>query len=309
MIKKAVVLCGGMATRFLPISKSVPKEMLPILNTPVIGRIVNELKDAGITDCLIIIGRNKESLVNYFDRNVELEHRLLATKRFEFLKLEQTHENINIAFKRQINAKGTGHGVNLAKSFVGNDPFILMFGDEVVFGKTTYAQQLINQFNKSVCNVVATKVINKKECNKYGMIKFNSNHKFVEIIEKPDLLKCPSDVCYIGGCVLNPTIFNCLSKITKHTNKTLKIKKYFKLTTSNFLFYVVGKKKIVEISITDAINALAKIEKVDVVNISGVRFDVGNAVGFVEANIYAGLHSEHGSEIKNFIQKEINHLI
>lgn len=304
MVKKAVILCGGMATRFLPISKSIPKEMLPILDTPVVGRIVNELNDVGVEECLIIIGRNKECLVNYFDRNTEMEQRLKSKKNFAQLKRENTLGHMQICFKRQVNAKGTGHAISLAQNFVGKDPFILMFGDEVVFHENSYAQQLIDVFEKYNQNVVAVKKVDRKECFKYGMMKINENGTLNEIVEKPKLENCPSDICYLGGAVFTHDIMKCIKAIC-NTQKAI-LKKQFKCSKCmiNENYYAVGKKEITEISITDAINLLAKNNTVRLAEIKGMRVDVGNAVGFVEANIYAGLHSKHKKEILEFIETE-----
>ena len=166
MITKAVLLCGGLATRLLPITKSIPKEMIPLLNRPAIDYCIDDLKNNGIKEVLIVLGRNKEVIETYFDRNIELENRLTAdNKKEELSTITTQYKDISISFIRQIEAKGTGYATNLAKNFVGNDSFILLYPDDIIIGESL-CKQLINAYYLTHQNIIPLKKILISECNK-----------------------------------------------------------------------------------------------------------------------------------------------
>jgi len=270
---KGVILCGGLATRFLPITKSIPKEMLPILNRPAIDYAIEDLKNNGITDILVILGRNKECLENYYDRNIELEERLEKSLKFKELEeLKNIYEGVNITFIRQIHAKGTGYAVNLAKNFVGDDSFVLCFPDEIIVGQSQ-TKQLIEEYNKVHTSILPLKQIDISESYKYGMVDFlneNSSIKITNIIEKPSPSSSPSDICYLGGGIFTKDIFDNLKNCTEHDNG--------------------------EIYITDAFFSLINSEKLFGKIIIGDRIDFGNPLGFIKGNIIAGLNDDRYSE-------------
>ena len=281
---KGVILCGGLATRFLPISKSIPKEMLPILDRPAIDYIVRDFKANGITDILIILGRNKECLENYFDRNIELEDRLENSHKYKELnELKEIYDGLNISFMRQIHAKGTGYAVNLAKNFVGDSPFILAFPDELVVGQS-YTKQLIEEFEKTNASILPLKQIPIKDSFKYGMVDYIQNDdtiRITNIIEKPLPEDSPSDVCYTGGGIFVPNIFDALENCSEHENG--------------------------EIYLTDAFFSLMKNDELFGKVIIGERLDFGNPLGFVKGNIIAGLNDErYSEELIEFMNNIIN---
>lgn len=284
-VKKAVVLCGGLATRFLPISKSVPKEMFPILDKPILQVIVEDLAKAGITDIFILVGRGKECILNHFDKNVELEQRLIATNKLEFLeKVREPNNLANIVYKRQIEPKGTGFGIEQAKSFVGDDPFVLMFGDEVMFcDEKNVVEQLIETYEKEQKNVIAVKEVPMEEVYRYGIIdkgeKIENGYNVKGIVEKPKVEEAPSNISYIGPAILTKDVFPALDKLE----------------------VIEGKEKI----LTEAFAFLCEDDNLCARFIEGDRHDLGNKFGFVRANIYACLRDE---EFKDEMKKLIKDL-
>lgn len=276
---KAVILCGGLATRMLPITKSVPKEILPVLNRPIIEYLIDDLVSCGIESVLIVTNRGKESIENYFDKNVEIENRLQETGKLEKLKeLKNISDKCKIYFIRQITPLGTAHALLKAKDFVGDEDFVFLFGDELMFNKTNgLTKQLLDRYNKTKSSVISVSKCEISESYKYGMLKFDKNNKFEKIVEKPKPENSPSDVCFLGNSVLSSKIFD-----------------YIKLNSSG------------ETGIVDAINDYAKQNLVEVVFIEGERFDVGNKLGFIKANVFYGLNDD---EIKNELKTYLKTLI
>lgn len=276
---KAVILCGGLATRMLPITKSVPKEILPVLNRPIIEYLIDDLVSNGIESVLIVTNRGKESIENYFDKNVEIENRLQETGKLEKLKeLKNISDKCKIYFIRQITPLGTAHALLKAKDFVGDEDFVFLFGDELMFNKTNgLTKQLLDRYNKTKSSVISVSKCEISESYKYGMLKFDKNNKFEKIVEKPKPENSPSDVCFLGNSVLSSKIFD-----------------YIKLNSSG------------ETGIVDAINDYAKQNLVEVAFIEGERFDVGNKLGFIKANVFYGLNDD---EIKNELKTYLKTLI
>ncbi len=276
---KAVILCGGLATRMLPITKSVPKEILPVLNKPIIEYLIDDLVSNGIESVLIVTNRGKESIENYFDKNIEIENRLQETGKLEKLKeLKNISDKCKIYFIRQITPLGTAHALLKAKDFVGDEDFVFLFGDELMFNKTNgLTKQLLDRYNKTKSSVISVSKCEISESYKYGMLKFDKNNKFEKIVEKPKPENSPSDVCFLGNSVLSSKIFD-----------------YIKLNSSG------------ETGIVDAINDYAKQNLVEVAFIEGERFDVGNKLGFIKANVFYGLNDD---EIKNELKTYLKTLI
>lgn len=266
MINKAVILCGGLATRQLPITKSIPKEMLPLGNRPAIDYCIEDLKNNGITDILIILGRNKESIESYYDRNIELEDRLTEQNKQKELELISNYKDINISFIRQIEARGTGYATSLAKNFVGLDDFVLMYPDDLIIGYS-YTKQLLDTYNSTRSNVIPLQEIDIRNCHKYGMVGIAQISNFFQVtlfVEKPHINQCPSNVCYTGGGIFTHKIFDLLDLCPLHTNN--------------------------EQYLTDVFPYLIQEGQLFGTKMQGKRLDVGNPLDFIKSNILIGLN-------------------
>lgn len=277
---KGVILCGGLATRFLPITKSVPKEMLPILNKPALDYIVRDMIDNGIKNILIILGRGKECIENYYDRNIELEDRLAESQKYDLLEqLKKIYSDVNITFIRQIYARGTGYAVSLAKNFVGEEPFVLSYPDELIIGQS-FTQQLLQEFEKTGSNILPLRQVPLADCVKYGMVALsqeNDRLNINKIVEKPSIDNSPSDISYTGGGIFKSNIFDAISTCNMHSNG--------------------------EIYLTDAFDKLISNNDLCGKLVVGERIDFGNPLGFVKGNIIAGLQSEeYRQELLEFMQ-------
>ncbi len=278
-VKKAVILCGGLATRMLPITKTVPKEMMPILNRPAIDYCIQDLKENGVTEILIILGRDKESLEKYYDRNVETEERVAEKPEFCSV-INSMFEGVNVYFMRQKYARGTGFALLEARNFVGNDPFILIFPDELVLNQS-YAGALIGEYERTGCSIVPMKQVPIEESYKYGMVSYKKDdlgNKIEKIVEKPKPENSPSDVCYTGGGLFTHDVFDCVDVDSVPANEEVILTKFF--------------------------DALAAKHGMYGVYITGIRLDIGNPLGFVKANVLAGLQDPKiGGQFKEFLKE------
>jgi len=273
MIKKAVIPAAGYGTRFLPITKALPKELLPIIDRPTIEYIVNEAIEAGITDILLIVSSNKNAIIDYFDYNLELEQILLSKQKTEDYKmLREIAKNVNIHYIRQREQLGLGHAVLQAKAFVGNDPFAILLGDDMYVGKDKPAiKQLMDAYEKVESSILGTMEVPLKDTSKYGICipKEDAKKPLVAlkgVVEKPNVEDAPSRSAIGGRYVLTPTIFKLLENQTR------------------------GKGN--EIQLTDAILRLMDEESVYALDIEGKRYDVGNKIDYIEAIIDFGLQKE-----------------
>lgn len=285
MIEKAVILCGGLATRFLPISKSIPKEMMPVLNKPVLQILMEDLKKAGIKEVLIINGRNKETIVRHFDRNFELETILQERGKLDLLEEELYPATmLDIYYKQQMQAKGTGDAVKKAQKWLNNEPFLMMFGDELLFNKDkNIVEQLVESYNQHKTSIIAVQQVPKSEVYRYGIIDINkkvgNDYIINDIIEKPKVEDAPSDISYLGPAILTNEIFNEIDALPIEEGK--------------------------EIVLTNAFRSLAKCGKIIAREIQGERHDLGNKFGFLKANIYAGLNDSDIKEQTIALLKDI----
>jgi UTP--glucose-1-phosphate uridylyltransferase len=269
-VTKAVIPAAGLGTRFLPITKSLPKEMLPIIDVPTLELIVREAVAAGIKDILIIVSGGKNTIENHFDYNYELEDRLLkAEKNEEVAKLREIAELANLYFIRQKQPKGLGHAILCAESFVGDQPFAILLGDDLVFSKTPAIAQLSAQYEKTGSSVLGVQEVDPHEVDKYGIIaplkKDDRLYEIKGIIEKPALQSAPSNLAVLGRYVLTPQIFNALKTIEPGKNG--------------------------EYQLTDAIFKLLENEKVYAYDFVGDRHDVGDRFGYLKAQITYALNS------------------
>lgn len=284
-VKKAVIPAAGFGTRMLPITKSIPKEMLPIVDKPSISYIVEEAVASGITDILIIISRGKEAIENYFDRTPDLEYSLEKSQKYEALEVVKGISKMaNIYFIRQQEMKGLGHAVSCAESFVGNEPFAVLSGDDVIIGEKPVCGQLIEAFDEYGLSVVGAKEMPKEEIGRYGSLKVENirNNIFMctDMVEKPTPDKVLSLYSILGRYVLTPDIF----KILKNTPPG------------------VGG----EIQLTDAMKVLARSNGIIMVDFLGKRYDMGSKLGAMQANVQAALkHPEVSEQFKQYIKKVV----
>lgn len=283
VVRKAIIPAAGMGTRFLPATKATPKEMLPILDKPTLQYIVEEAYDSGITDILIIMGRGKESIADHFDYSVELEAHLEKQGKEDVLRdMREIADRGNVHFIRQKEAKGLGHAVLCAESFVGDEPFVVLLGDDVITADVPATKQLIDKYNEYQNTVVALIDVDDRDVSKYGIIsgeRVEDNlYKISDMIEKPRLEEAPSRQAVIGRYVISPKIFEVLKQTPP------------------------GKGN--EIQLTDALLGLTKHEDVYAYKFDGDRYDIGHKFGFVYANIEFGLKDpEIKNELKNYLKE------
>lgn len=263
-IKKAVIPAAGLGTRFLPATKSIPKEMLPIVDKPTIQYIVEEVIASGIEDILIITGRNKGSIEEHFDRAIELEYNLEQNHKKELLEeVRKISKMINIHTVRQKDPKGLGHAVYCAKSFVGNEPFAVLLGDDVVDSKVPCLKQMIDMYDTYNSTILGVQKVEWENVNKYGIVsgnKINDNVYTVnDLIEKPDINNAPTNIAILGRYIITPEIFDILENTKKGVGG--------------------------EIQLTDGLRELANIHEMYAYIFEGRRYDVGSKIGFLEATV------------------------
>ena len=282
-ITKAVIPAAGFGTRVLPATKNMPKEMFPIVDKPTIQYIVEEAVAAGITDILIITNRGKDLIEDHFDASPELEALLEKSGKTEFLEIVRSISNLaNITFIRQKEMKGLGHAVLKAKSFVGNDPFAVMYGDGVIISKTPAIKQLIDCYGEYGEGVVGVKKVDAKDIHKYGSLKVENLHDNVfactDMKEKP---QTPEEVLslysILDRCVLPAEIFEILERTAPGAGG--------------------------EIQLTDAMREIAVTKGMTAVEFEGKRYDMGNKFGILQAQIEVGLeHPETKDALKTYIK-------
>ena len=272
-VTKAVIPAAGLGTRVLPATKAQPKEMLVIVDKPLLQYIVEELVEFGIKDIIIVTGRNKNSIEDHFDHSSELEDTLKKNNKNTLLeKVEDISSMANICCVRQNHPKGLGHAILKAKSFVGNEPFVIALGDDIIYNDVPVAKQLIDNYSKYGSSIVGYQEVKEFDVSKYGIVKplLSLDEKTVEMedfIEKPSVDEAPSKLACLGRYLLTPKIFDYLEKTEP------------------------GKGG--EIQLTDAIVAMMKDgEKVLAYNFEGKRYDIGNKFGLLKANIEFGLRNE-----------------
>ena len=276
-VTKAVIPAAGLGTRVLPATKAQPKEMLVIVDKPSLQYIVEELVESGIKNIIIVTGRNKNSIEDHFDHSYELEDTLKKNNKNTLLeKVEDISSMANICYVRQNHPKGLGHAILKAKSFVGDEPFVIALGDDIVYNDIPVAKQLIDSYSKYGSSIVGCQEVKESDVSKYGIVKplLSLDEKTVEMedfIEKPSIDEAPSKLACLGRYLLTPKIFDYLEKTEP------------------------GKGG--EIQLTDAIVAMMKDgEKVLAYNFEGKRYDIGNKFGLLKANIEFGLRNEETRE-------------
>ncbi|MHA8110743.1 UTP--glucose-1-phosphate uridylyltransferase GalU [Lactobacillaceae bacterium Melli_B4] len=282
-IKKAIIPAAGLGTRFLPETKAVPKEMLPVVDKPTIQLLVEEAKASGITDILIIISRTKRDIEDHFDVNPELEANLISKQKNKMLEAIRETDGLNIYFIRQAHPNGLGDAVYTARTFVGDDPFVIMLGDDITKAEEPLTKQLIDCYEATGESTLAVMRVPHEDTAKYGVIAPTKEIKpglfdVDSFVEKPDPKDAPSDLAIIGRYLLTPNIFDILAD-TKP-----------------------GKGN--EIQLTDAIDTLNKEHKVYAHELVGDRYDTGNKFGWLKTNIDYGLeHPEVKDELRAYIKQ------
>jgi UTP--glucose-1-phosphate uridylyltransferase len=281
-ITKAVIPAAGLGTRFLPITKSLPKEMLPIIDRPVIHFVVEEAIQSGIDDILIISGRKKRAIEDYFDHTPELESLLKSRNDSDKLKLlEDVYAHCSIHYIRQKEPRGLGDAILTAKKHIGNEPFAVLLGDDILQDKVPCTLQLKKVFEKTHSSVVAVQETPKEKISSYGIIKGqkinDSLHLLEDIIEKPAIQDAPSNLGAIGRYLFTPEIFDCLHDMVPGVGG--------------------------EIQLTDAVKILLKNQHVYAYNYLGKRFDTGDKLGYIETIINFGLRDEQiGKQLKDYLE-------
>lgn len=263
-VRKAVIPAAGLGTRFLPATKAQPKEMLPIVDKPTIQYIVEEAVASGIEEILIITGRNKRAIEDHFDKSIELEMDLKRKKKDDLLDLVENISNMaNIYYIRQKEPKGLGHAVLCAKSFVGNEPFAVMLGDDVVDAKVPCLKQMIDVYNEYKTTILGVQEVKREDVDKYGIIAHkpieDRVYKVKDLVEKPKVDEAPSNIAILGRYIITPEIFEILENTAPGAGG--------------------------EIQLTDGLRGLLKSEAMYAYNFVGRRYDVGDKLGFLEATV------------------------
>lgn len=288
-IRKAVIPAAGLGTRVLPATKVMPKEMLPIVDKPAIQYIVEEAVKSGIEEICIILSRGKEIVVDHFDRAPEMEERLLASHKMkEYDEVVRIAELANITYVRQHSPKGLGHAVACAKSFVGNEPFAVLYGDDVILGEDPCCGQLMRAYEQYGLGCVCMKEVPFELVTKYSSLKVNQLEENLfhisDMVEKPATKELAfSNYSVLGRCILPPDIFDILETLPKGAGG--------------------------EYQLTDAMKILAQRDGMVGVDFTGKRYDMGNKLGILQAAVETGLqHPEIGAEFRAYLQEIANTL-
>ena len=287
-VRKAIIPAAGLGTRVLPASKAMPKEMLPIVDKPAIQYIVEEAVAAGITDILIITNRGKGIIEDHFDHSIELEQRLAASGRTAVLEeLQRINNMANISFIRQKETKGLGHAVSCARSFVGDEPFAVLYGDDVIIGEDPACGQLCRAYEQYGKGVVGIKQVTREQIGKYCSLAVDpiqDNHYHVsDMVEKPAPEQVMSLFSILGRCVLPASIFDILDKTAPGAGG--------------------------EIQLTDAMRVLATTEGMTGVDFTGIRYDMGNKLGILQATCEVALkHPEVADDFAAYLKELVKTL-
>ena len=283
-VRKAVIPAAGLGTRFLPATKALAKEMLPIVDKPTIQFIVEEALASGIEDILVVTGKSKRSIEDHFDSNFELEYNLKEKGKTDLLRLVDESTGIRLHFIRQSHPRGLGDAVLQAKAFVGNEPFVVLLGDDLMDingTKTPLTKQLIDDYEATHASTIAVMPVPHEEVSAYGVIApqgegVNGLYSVETFVEKPNPEDAPSDLAIIGRYLLTPEIFDLLEKQEPGAGN--------------------------EIQLTDAIDALNKTQRVFAREFKGKRYDVGDKYGYMKTSIEYGLnHPQTKEDLKNYI--------
>jgi len=263
-IRKAIIPAAGLGTRFLPATKAQPKEMLPIVDKPAIQYIVEEAIASGVEDIIIVTGRNKRAIEDHFDKSVELEMMLEENGKHELLKIVQTVSNlVDVHYIRQKQPLGLGHAVLCARKFVGNEPFALLLGDDIIDSEPPCLRQMMDLYKEAQTSIIAVQEVPREEVDKYGIISPAPKSGWLDyiedLIEKPEVEQAPSNMAVIGRYIIEPEIFDILERQPPGRGG--------------------------EIQLTDALRVMNRDKQMAAFRINGKRYDTGDKLGYIEATI------------------------
>ena len=283
VVRKAVFPVAGLGTRFLPATKASPKEMLCVVDKPLIQYAVEEAVEAGLTEMIFVTGRSKRSIEDHFDRSFELEHELEAKHKTELLNLVRNIKpaHVNCVYVRQPEALGLGHAVNCAASLVGNEPFAVVLADDLLDHQPGVLKQLVGMYEHYRSSVIAVEKIQPAQSKSYGVVEGISAGerltKLSGIVEKPEPQNAPSDQGVVGRYIFTPSIFQHIAKLKPGAGG--------------------------EYQLTDAIQSLLKLEAVYAYAYEGVRYDCGSKIGFLKASVeFALRHPETGADFRAYLK-------
>ncbi|WP_404322745.1 UTP--glucose-1-phosphate uridylyltransferase GalU [Cytobacillus firmus] len=269
-VRKAIIPAAGLGTRFLPATKAMPKEMLPIVDKPTIQYIVEEAVASGIEDIIIVTGKGKRAIEDHFDYSFELEENLIQKQKFDLLEKVKEPSKVDIHYIRQKEPKGLGHAVWCARKFIGDEPFAVLLGDDIVQSDTPCLRQLMDEYERTLSSVIGVQTVPEEETHRYGVIdpsdqsgrRYQVNH----FVEKPKQGTAPSNLAIMGRYILTPEIFMFLEQQELGAGG--------------------------EVQLTDAIQKLNQIQRVFAYDFEGVRYDVGEKFGFIKTTIEMALKDE-----------------
>ncbi|PDM38918.1 MULTISPECIES: UTP--glucose-1-phosphate uridylyltransferase GalU [unclassified Geobacillus] len=269
-VRKAIIPAAGLGTRFLPATKAMPKEMLPIVDKPTIQYIVEEAIASGIEDIIIVTGKGKRAIEDHFDNAFELEQNLIQKGKYDLLEKVKEPSKVDIHYIRQKEPKGLGHAVWCARNFIGDEPFAVLLGDDIVQAETPCLKQLIDQYEQTLSSVIGVKRVPDNETHRYGIIdpleQHGRRYQVRQFVEKPAPGTAPSNLAIMGRYILTPEIFLFLEKQEAGAGG--------------------------EIQLTDAIQKLNEIQRVFAYEFEGKRYDVGEKIGFIKTTIEFALQYE-----------------
>ncbi len=281
-IRKAVFPAAGLGTRFLPATKAQPKEMLPVVDKPTIQYVVEEAVEAGIEDIVIITGRGKRAIEDHFDISFELEYNLHNKGKIEELnEIRHISEMLTVCYVRQKQPLGLGHAILTAKDIIGEEPFAVLLGDDIIYSKSPCIKQLIEVHNRYNCSVVAVRRVDKKEVQNYGIIDAKEIepriYRVLDMIEKPAPEEAPSNLAIMGRYILTPEIFDVLAEVKPDQRG--------------------------EIQLTDGLKALLSKQVIYGYEFEGIRYDIGNKLGFLTATVeFALRRADLGDDFRKYLQ-------
>ncbi|WP_226528030.1 UTP--glucose-1-phosphate uridylyltransferase GalU [Metabacillus niabensis] len=269
-VRKAIIPAAGLGTRFLPATKAMPKEMLPIVDKPTIQYIIEEAIESGIEDIIIVTGKGKRAIEDHFDHNFELEQNLIEKEKYDLLDKVKQSSKINLHYIRQKEPMGLGHAVWCARKFIGDEPFAVLLGDDIVEAEIPCVKQLVNEYEKTGSSVIGVQTVDADQTHRYGIIdplKKNGNlYKVNRFVEKPKKGTAPSNLAIMGRYILTPQIFDQLERHETGAGG--------------------------EIQLTDAIQCLNEEQSVYAYDFEGIRYDVGEKFGFIQTTIEFALKNE-----------------
>lgn len=284
-VRKAIIPAAGLGTRFLPATKAQPKEMLPIVDKPTIQYIIEEAIASGIESILIITGRGKRAIEDHFDRSLELEDELRKKNKEELLaQIQQIADLADIHYIRQKEAKGLGHAIYCARSFIGNEPFAILLGDDIVDSEKPCLKQMIEVYSEYGTSILGVQHVDMEDVSKYGIVAGRQVDdrvfKVNDLVEKPEKDEAPSNLAILGRYIVTPRLFKFLEKATPGVNG--------------------------EIQLTDSLCDLAKVEPMYAYDFIGKRYDVGNRIGFLQATVEFALKRD---DLKSEFQKYLKDIV